>query len=61
MGDVKDALVRLGVIEEKDRSSIHIRFTNLTRKTAIRDIQVEPDQHLRLGEGHPQEDEQGAG
>jgi len=38
MGDVKDALVRLGVIEEKDRSSIHIRFTNLTRKTAIRDI-----------------------
>ncbi|MDD3112581.1 MAG: minichromosome maintenance protein MCM, partial [Methanofollis liminatans] len=25
-------------IEEKDRSSIHIRFTNLTRKTAIRDI-----------------------
>jgi replicative DNA helicase Mcm len=38
MGDVKDALVRLGVIEEKDRSSIHIRFTNLSRKTAIRDI-----------------------
>ncbi|MDK2974534.1 MAG: replicative helicase Mcm [Methanofollis sp.] len=38
MGDVKDALVRLGVIEEKDRLKIHIRFTNLSHRTEIRDI-----------------------
>jgi len=38
MGDVKDALVRLGLIEEKDRQRIHIRFTNFSHKTTIRDI-----------------------
>ncbi|TAJ44581.1 minichromosome maintenance protein MCM [Methanofollis fontis] len=38
MGDVKDALVRLGIIEEKDRPAVHIRFTDLSRKTAIRAI-----------------------
>ncbi|MBP2144969.1 replicative DNA helicase Mcm [Methanofollis sp. W23] len=38
MADVKDALVRLGIIGEKDRRRVHVRFTNLTRKTKIRDI-----------------------
>jgi replicative DNA helicase Mcm len=40
MNDVKDALVRLGIIEEKDRRIVHVRFTNLTRKTKIRDIRA---------------------
>ncbi len=40
MNDVKDALVRLGIIEEKDRRLVHVRFMNLTRKTKIRDIRA---------------------
>lgn len=41
IGDVKDTLIAIGPFRDTDRDRINVRFVNLPRKTAIRDIRSE--------------------